>query len=171
MGNLPEPLLPFHFHDAFFRVMNFPRDVIDSSSNLTKEGAFSMLCCLLPMTHLTTLRFVLNELSHIAIEEENKMDVQNLSVIMTPNFMPAPIDEKEGKSSVGSQGEESKSLERRTNVVAFLLNMAKKIGSVPPSVFERATMMSTLFPSPSGGGEDERADETDHSEEKPKLKK
>ena len=58
--------------------------------------------------------------------QENKMDVMNLSVIMTPNFMPAPIDEKEGKSSVSSQGEESKSLERRTNVVAFLLKMAKK---------------------------------------------
>ena len=58
--------------------------------------------------------------------QENKMDVMNLSVIMTPNFMPVPKDEKEGKSSVGSQGEESKLLEKRTNVVAFLLNMAKK---------------------------------------------
>ena len=54
------------------------------------------------------------------------MDVMNLSVIMTPNFMPVPKDEKDGKSAVGSQGEESKLLEKRTNVVAFLLNMAKK---------------------------------------------
>ena len=51
------------------------------------------------------------------------MDVLNLSVIMTPNFMPA---QKDDKSNVGSQGEESKLLEKRTNVVAFLLNMAKK---------------------------------------------
>ena len=54
------------------------------------------------------------------------MDVPNLSVIMTPNFMPVPKDEKDGRAAVGSQGEESKLLERRTSVVAFLLNMATK---------------------------------------------
>lgn len=46
-----------------------------------------------------------------------------------------------------------------------------RIGSVPSSVFERATMMSTLFPSPSSGGDDDRNDETDQGEEKPKLKR
>ena len=50
--------------------MSFPDDVIDANSTLTKEDAFSMLCCLLPMTHLTTLRFVLNELFQIANDYE-----------------------------------------------------------------------------------------------------
>lgn len=94
--------------------------------------ALSRLCCLYRRAGVFcgVASFCLIAIWEIFLFQENKMDIQNLSVIMTPNFMPAPIDDKEGKSSAGtalsSQGEETKSLERRTAVVAFLLNMARK---------------------------------------------
>ena len=47
-----------------------------------------LLCLLLPMEHLSTLRFTMGLLSRLAAHStHNKMDVGNLAVVLAPNIM------------------------------------------------------------------------------------
>lgn len=51
------------------------------------EGTL-LLCLLLPMEHLSTLRFTMGLLSRLAAHStRNKMDVGNLAVVLAPNIM------------------------------------------------------------------------------------
>jgi hypothetical protein len=47
-----------------------------------------LLCLLLPMEHLSTLRFTMGLLSRLAARSQhNKMDATNLAVVLAPNIM------------------------------------------------------------------------------------
>ena len=55
---------------------------------VSQVEATLLLCLLLPMEHLSTLRFTMGLLSRLATHStHNKMDVGNLAVVLAPNIM------------------------------------------------------------------------------------
>lgn len=80
--NLPEPLIPYVYHDLFVRCNML-------KSNSCKVNALLMACLLLPPPHLNTLAYLMEFLKTVASHEgQNKMSIDNLARVIGPNVMP-----------------------------------------------------------------------------------
>ena len=80
LRNLPEPLIPFIYHDLFVRC-----NMLKSN----KIHALLMSCILLPPHHLNTLAYLMEFLKTVAsYEQQNKMGIDNLARVVGPNIMP-----------------------------------------------------------------------------------
>ena len=78
--DLPEPLIPYAYHDLFVRCVMLKKNRIE---------ALLLACLLLPPLHLNTLAFFMEFLKKVASYEElNKMGVTNLATVVGPNIMP-----------------------------------------------------------------------------------
>lgn len=78
--NLPEPLIPFIYHDLFVRCQMVKTN---------KVHALLLACILLPPHHLNTLAYLMEFLKTVSThEQENKMSIDNLARVFGPNIMP-----------------------------------------------------------------------------------
>lgn len=78
---LPEPLLPYSFHELFLRCVLMDRKQVD---------AILLACLLLPTVHLNTLAYFMQFLYRVAeYHEFNRMDAYNLAVVIGPTLFPA----------------------------------------------------------------------------------
>jgi hypothetical protein len=78
--NLPEPLIPFIYHDLFLRC---------NMLKINKINALLLACILLPPHHLNTLAYLMEFLKTVAsYEKQNKMGIDNLARVVGPNIMP-----------------------------------------------------------------------------------
>ena len=106
LRSLPEPLIPFAYHDLFVRC-NLLR--------MHKVEALLMACILLPPHHLNTLAFIMEFFKKVASHEKyNKMGVDNLARVVGPNIMPLP----ETSTIVAIQSR----LEAHLNIVKVIIN-------------------------------------------------
>jgi hypothetical protein len=133
---LPDPLFTSRLHDTFLKCYS-----LDSDD--ARVTAILLLCHQLPWRHLSTLRYMTLFLQKVAHNcDLNKMDIANLAVCVTPNFMHSNNTNKSDKMNMT----ESKWLQIQTSIVQMLILYAGDIGMVPDSLYERSVLMSTCFP-------------------------
>ena len=78
--DLPEPLIPYSYHDLFVRCVTLKKNRVE---------ALLLACLLLPPNCLNTLAFFMEFLKKVAsYEVHNKMGIINLATVVGPNIMP-----------------------------------------------------------------------------------
>ncbi|KAH0608062.1 uncharacterized protein H6S33_002114 [Morchella sextelata] len=86
LRELPDPLLTFKLHRLFVA----SQKIMDEEK---KRRILHLTCCLLPKSHRDTMEILFSFLnwaasfSHIDEESGSKMDVHNLSTVITPNIL------------------------------------------------------------------------------------
>ncbi|XP_066282562.1 serine-rich adhesin for platelets-like isoform X2 [Branchiostoma lanceolatum] len=126
---LPDPLFTHRLHSCLLKAQELQQD-------RDRIMALLSVCAMLPTLHLNTLQYTMAFLARLAARADaNKMDENNLALIMTPNLMPTPE-----KTAMDISSE--KLLKMQTEVVKFLIQNSHSIGAVPDSVLERAAQMS-----------------------------
>uniref|UniRef100_A0ABD2X0I6 Rho-GAP domain-containing protein n=1 Tax=Trichogramma kaykai TaxID=54128 RepID=A0ABD2X0I6_9HYME len=124
LRSLPEPLIPFTYHDVFVRCGMLKEK---------KEEALLMACILLPPHHLNTLAFIMEFLKTVAQHEtQNKMGIDNLARVVGPNIMPLP----DTSTIVAVQTR----LEAHLNIIKILIENSEKIGVLPDDVSSAINM-------------------------------
>ncbi|XP_033226905.1 rho GTPase-activating protein gacF-like isoform X3 [Belonocnema kinseyi] len=117
--DLPEPLIPYAYHDLFVRCVMLKKNRVE---------ALLLACLLLPPIHLNTLAFFMEFLKKVASYEElNKMGAANLATVVAPNIMPL-----RETTMVAVQSR----LETHLVVAQLLIENAEKIGILPDHVAE-----------------------------------
>ncbi|XP_011496179.1 PREDICTED: rho GTPase-activating protein gacN-like isoform X2 [Ceratosolen solmsi marchali] len=123
LRNLPEPLIPFVYHDLFIRC---------NMLKMNKINALLLACILLPPHHLNTLAYLMEFLKTVAsYEKQNKMGIDNLARVMGPNIMPL---QETTMLAVQSR------LEAHLTIVKLLIENAEKIGILPNDISEFISM-------------------------------
>ncbi|XP_049829558.1 uncharacterized protein LOC126268092 isoform X4 [Schistocerca gregaria] len=119
---LPEPLLPYIYHDLFMRCLLLKE---------MKVEAVLLTCLLLPAVHLASLEYIMQFFQRVASQSElNKMDTRNLAIILTPSIMP--VDEKM-ITNTGTR------LGYHVSIVETLLENASEIGLLPDHIYCQLT--------------------------------
>lgn len=78
--DLPEPLIPYSYHDLFVRC---------GMLKIGKIDALLQACLLLPSRNLSTLAYFMDFLNKVSLNEKlNKMGNDNLAKVVGPNIMP-----------------------------------------------------------------------------------
>ncbi|XP_049812812.1 uncharacterized protein LOC126259817 isoform X1 [Schistocerca nitens] len=122
---LPEPLLPYIYHDLFMRCLLLKE---------MKVEAVLLTCLLLPAVHLASLEYIMQFFQRVASQSElNKMDTRNLAIILTPSIMP--VDEKM-ITNTGTR------LGYHVSIVETLLENASEIGLLPDHIYCQLTSVS-----------------------------
>ncbi|XP_058805658.1 rho GTPase-activating protein 11A-like [Phymastichus coffea] len=117
--NLPEPLIPYIYHDLFVRCQMLKTN---------KLYALLLACILLPPHHLNTLAYLMEFLKAVSThEQQNKMGIDNLARVFGPNIMPL-----QETTMVAVQMR----LDAHLNIVKLLIENAEKIGVLPHDISE-----------------------------------
>ncbi|ELT99509.1 hypothetical protein CAPTEDRAFT_108376, partial [Capitella teleta] len=78
---LPDPLLISRYHETFLKCHGLEPESM-------RVFALLHLCHILPLPHVSTLRFIMTFLQTVAANSDcNKMDATNLAVCLAPNLM------------------------------------------------------------------------------------
>ncbi|PSN49230.1 hypothetical protein C0J52_08407 [Blattella germanica] len=118
--DLPEPLIPYQFHDMLLRCMSLKDARIE---------ALQMTCLLFPRLNLCTLAYLLQSLSDVAAGAGvHKMDASNLALMIAPNIMP--VDDKTVINSTSR-------IAQHSELVQLLIENADLIGCIPESIREK----------------------------------
>ena len=117
---LPEPLLTNQLHDCFLKCL-----LLGGKNEQTMS--ILLLCILLPIEHLNTLKYFIKFMSKVAEKSaESKMGTGNLAIVLTPNLMNS--NKKENSNS------SEKLLREQTSVVEVLLTNASEIGLISDDI-------------------------------------
>ncbi|XP_017891572.1 uncharacterized protein LOC108631879 isoform X2 [Ceratina calcarata] len=145
--NLPEPLIPYTYHDLFVHCVMLKANRVE---------ALLLACILLPPHHLNTLAFFMEFLKRVSLcEKQNKMSIDNLAKVIGPNIMPL---QETTMSAVQMR------LDLHLLVVKTLIENAECIGILPDHITQ-AISMETI------GSTDNELDVSDHSHSKFRKKK
>ncbi|XP_078672468.1 uncharacterized protein LOC144911869 isoform X1 [Branchiostoma floridae x Branchiostoma belcheri] len=126
---LPDPLFTHRLHSCLLKAQEIQQD-------RDRILALLSVCAMLPTLHLNTLQYTMSFLARLAARaDSNKMDENNLALVMTPNLMPTLE-----KTCVDISSD--KLLKMQTEIVKFLIQNSHSIGAVPDSVLERAAQLS-----------------------------
>ncbi|XP_035692312.1 uncharacterized protein LOC118426852 isoform X2 [Branchiostoma floridae] len=126
---LPDPLFTHRLHTCLLKAQEIQQD-------RDRIMAVLSVCAMLPTLHLNTLQYTMSFLARLAARaDQNKMDENNLALIMTPNLMPTL---EKTCADIGPD----KLLKMQTEIVKFLIQNSHSIGAVPDSVLERAAQLS-----------------------------
>ncbi|KAK9459804.1 uncharacterized protein V1516DRAFT_451922 [Lipomyces oligophaga] len=91
LRDMPDPLLTFRL----FRIWVSSQRITDDG---VRRRALHLCCCLLPRSHRDSMEIIFNFLKWVAsfsqIDEESgsKMDIHNISTVITPNILYSPHD-------------------------------------------------------------------------------
>ncbi|XP_024938862.1 uncharacterized protein LOC107265776 isoform X2 [Cephus cinctus] len=120
--DLPEPLIPYCYHDLFVRCAMLKTNRIE---------ALLLACILLPPHHLNTLAFFMDFLKKVStFEKQNKMGIDNLAKVIGPNIMPL---QEPTMAAVQAR------LEIHLVIVKILIDKAECIGVLSEHVTEVLT--------------------------------
>lgn len=124
LRELPQPLLTHELVQLFYQCHKLP--------SMDQKKVFSLLCQLLPHENRNTFRALLRFLSNIiSLQNENKMNLHNVSTIIAPSFFPPrnvhPINNK----SIEEQVKMAAICCRLTNV---LISCGEKLFQVPKNL-------------------------------------
>ncbi|XP_070620779.1 uncharacterized protein [Erythrolamprus reginae] len=118
LRSLPEPLIPAELQGSLCQVQVQSREDRDSLTLL--------LTCLLPPRNTTVLRYFLSFLQEVVARcAQNKMDLDNLSVIFVPNLFSGELSSQMGISKAEEQ------LRSHVAVTRVLISHATEIGVIP----------------------------------------
>ncbi|KAK9355023.1 hypothetical protein V1523DRAFT_345778 [Lipomyces doorenjongii] len=100
LRELPDPLLTF----KLYKVWVASQRITDDDTRLR---VLHLCCCLLPRAHRDSLEIIFNFLkwvasfSHVDEESGSKMDIHNLSTVITPNILYPSTSSFDGESPTG----------------------------------------------------------------------
>ncbi|KAK9479104.1 hypothetical protein V1514DRAFT_329194 [Lipomyces japonicus] len=89
LRELPDPLLTFRLYRVWVISQKIPNDEI-------RKRVMHLSCCLLPRSNRDSMEIIFNFLkwvasfSHVDEESGSKMDIHNLSTVITPNILYSP---------------------------------------------------------------------------------
>ncbi|XP_034937041.1 rho GTPase-activating protein 24-like [Chelonus insularis] len=117
--DLPEPIIPFTYHDLFVRCGMMRSSKVDN---------ILMACLLLPAPHLNTLAFLMDFLRRVSEhEDQNKMSSDNLAKVIGPNIMPLR------ETTITAM---QNRLEAHLSIVKILIENSSQIGVIPKDIME-----------------------------------
>jgi len=117
LRDLPIPLLTFEHLDAFSKV-----EVLRDPD--LQIRALSYLILLLPSVHRETLHMLLCFLKKVADREDNKMTLNNVSMIIAPNlFLVSPRSRKKAKNNRSAEAEMMLATSTASVVRIFIQNL------------------------------------------------
>nr|CAI5839127.1 unnamed protein product [Callosobruchus analis] len=119
LRELPEPLIPYSFHELFLRC-----SLVEDKVNATL-----LACLLLPNEHVNVLSFVIQFLDEVSSHAKyNKMNSYNLAVLIAPNIFP--VDEKIVPKN--------KLMHKKIcDIVKLMIENSKQIGVIPDDIIEQ----------------------------------
>ncbi|KAK9235949.1 hypothetical protein V1525DRAFT_389991 [Lipomyces kononenkoae] len=100
LRELPDPLLTFNL----YKIWVASQRITDDNTRLR---VLHLCCCLLPRVHRDSMEIIFNFLkwvasfSHVDEESGSKMDIHNLSTVITPNILYASTSSFESESPTG----------------------------------------------------------------------
>ncbi|CAL1575007.1 unnamed protein product [Knipowitschia caucasica] len=126
---LPEPVLPTELHEAFLKAQQL-------NSDEERTAATMLLSCVLPERNQNTLRHFFEFLHSVSLRSgENKMDSNNLSVILAPNLLHSgDVTEKMNANT-------EKRLKLQSAVVHCFITNAHSFGVLPQFLQEKIPVM------------------------------
>ncbi|XP_041122853.1 rho GTPase-activating protein 11A isoform X2 [Polyodon spathula] len=126
---LPEPVIPTHLHEAFFKAQQLPAEEEQSTATV-------LLSCMLPERTTNTLRYFFNFLRNVSQRSaENKMDSANLAVIFAPNLLQS----SDGNEKMTSNTE--KRLKLQAAAVRSFIENSQHFGCVPDFIMSKIPAM------------------------------
>ncbi|XP_053330131.1 rho GTPase-activating protein 11A-like [Spea bombifrons] len=133
---LPQPLIPPELQDPLCQIQ-------ECVAEGQKGSASTLVTCLLPAVHGTTLRYLCTFLQDVASRSfENRMDSGNLALVLAPNlFSNHGLGEK---LTIGAE----RQLQLQASVMQTLIEHAEGIGRTPAFISEK---MTSLCPDAAGG--------------------
>ncbi|XP_075221415.1 uncharacterized protein LOC142324475 [Lycorma delicatula] len=118
LRELPEPLIPYKYHDNFLRCMLL-KD--------RREEAVILTCLLLPQDHMNSLAYLMMFLNRVASESDmNKMTANNLAIIIAPSVMPVASPKMTPRSN--------QILTSHVQICQILIKNSNLIGVVPEHI-------------------------------------
>ncbi|XP_048840164.1 uncharacterized protein zgc:153345 isoform X2 [Brienomyrus brachyistius] len=133
LRELPAPLIPFELQGPLFRAQGLEADGFQDGE---RDRIVLMVTALFPASHARALRYFCTFLRNTAKRcSENRMEVGNLALVITPNLLHCP--------PVGSKLTEGtgRLLDRQAEVVKVLIMHSDLIGVVPPAIMESLSSM------------------------------
>ncbi|XP_023656372.2 uncharacterized protein [Paramormyrops kingsleyae] len=133
LRELPTPLIPFELQGVLFRAQGLEADGFQDGE---RDRIVLMVTALFPASQARALRYFCTFLRNTAKRcSENRMEVGNLALVITPNLLHCP--------PVGSKLTEGtgRLLDRQAEVIKVLIMHADLIGVVPPAIMESLSSM------------------------------
>lgn len=126
---LPEPVLPSELQEAFLKAQQLPTEEDRTSATM-------LLSCVLPDRNLSVLRHFFDFLHNVSKRSaENKMDSNNLSVILAPNLLHF------GDGAEKMNGNMEKRLKLQASTVHCFIENSHNFGVLPQSLQEKVPAM------------------------------
>ncbi|XP_064835419.1 inactive Rho GTPase-activating protein 11B-like [Oncorhynchus masou masou] len=149
LRELPSPLIPMDLQVPLCRAQGFDEE--EGRQEQGEDGAL-LLTALFPPSHSRALRYFCTFLRQTAQRcKENRMEVGNLALVIAPNLLHCPAGGS--KLTAGTE----RRLHRQAAVIKKLIIHADRIGVVPPSIMDMATVAESSTPPVDGGRFQERA--------------
>ncbi|XP_023843846.1 uncharacterized protein [Salvelinus sp. IW2-2015] len=152
LRELPSPLIPMDLQVPLCCAQGLEEE---GGQEQGKDGVTLLLTALFPLSHSRALRYFCTFLRQTAQRcEENRMEVGNLALVIAPNLLHCPA----GGSKLTASTE--RQLDRHAAVIKTLIIHADRIGVVPPSIMDMATVAESgesTTPPVDGGRFQERA--------------
>ncbi|XP_071219231.1 uncharacterized protein [Salvelinus alpinus] len=152
LRELPSPLIPMDLQVPLCCAQGLEEE---GGQEQGKDGVTLLLTALFPLSHSRALRYFCTFLRQTAQRcEENRMEVGNLALVIAPNLLHCPA----GGSKLTASTE--RQLDRQAAVIKTLIIHADRIGVVPPSIMDMATVAESgesTTPPVDGGRFQERA--------------
>eukprot|EP00063_Salmo_salar_P076915 XP_014051750.1 PREDICTED: rho GTPase-activating protein 11A-like isoform X3 [Salmo salar] len=149
LRELPSPLIPMELQVPLCRAQGLEEE--EGGQEQGKDGAL-LLTALFPPSHSRALRYFCTFLRQTAQRcKENRMEVGNLALVIAPNLLHCPAGGS--KLTAGTE----RRLHRQAAVIKKLIIHADRIGVVPPSIMDMATVAESSTPPVDGGRFQERA--------------
>nr|XP_046173858.1 uncharacterized protein LOC124007391 isoform X2 [Oncorhynchus gorbuscha] len=152
LRELPSPLIPMDLQVPLCCAQGLEEE---GGQEQGKDGVTLLLTALFPLSHSRALRYFCTFLRQTAQRcEENRMEVGNLALVIAPNLLHCPAGGS--KLTAGTE----RQLDRQAAVIKTLIIHADRIGVVPPSIVDMATVAESgesTTPPVDGGRCQERA--------------
>ncbi|XP_024253663.1 uncharacterized protein LOC112231250 isoform X1 [Oncorhynchus tshawytscha] len=152
LRELPSPLIPMDLQVPLCCAQGLEEE---GDQEQGKDGVTLLLTALFPLSHSRALRYFCTFLRQTAQRcEENRMEVGNLALVIAPNLLHCPAGGS--KLTAGTE----RQLDRQAAVIKTLIIHADRIGVVPPSIMDMATVAElgeSTTPPVDGGRFQERA--------------
>nr|XP_029526257.1 uncharacterized protein LOC115135573 isoform X2 [Oncorhynchus nerka] len=149
LRELPSPLIPVDLQVPLCRAQGLDEE--EGRQEQVEDGAL-LLTALFPPSHSRALRYFCTFLRQTAQRcKENRMEVGNLALVIAPNLLHCPAGGS--KLTAGTE----RRLHRQAAVIKKLIIHADRIGVVPPSIMDMATLAESSTPPVDGGRFQERA--------------
>ncbi|XP_008293201.1 rho GTPase-activating protein 11A isoform X3 [Stegastes partitus] len=126
---LPEPVLLTDLQEAFLKAQQLPTEEERTSATM-------LLSCVLPDKNLSVLRYFFDFLYNVSQRSaENKMDSNNLSVILAPNLLHS------GDGTEKMNANTEKRLKLQAAIVHCFIENAHSFGVLPQFLLEKVPAM------------------------------